>query len=182
MKLQDIQKMLSERKLTKAESKKKEEIAQAMEKEHPGMGSTPEGMSKKMAIATAQAKKCCEEIEGELETEETLDEVSNYDLVVNYYRHLGLDPYKLRGAVGKQLRTKIKASPAFQAWARINSSFEYEKKYTQIIEKIKGKQGIHGLHIMPVGWEDIVPRIVTEAGLLPKGFVQPVSTAKPLTA
>ena len=137
MKLQDIQKMLSERKLTKAESKKKEEIAQAMEKEHPGMGSTPEGMSKKMAIATAQAKKCCEEIEGELETEETLDEVSNYDLVVNYYRHLGLDPYKLRGTVGKQLRTKIKASPAFQAWARINSSFEYEKKYTQIIEKIK---------------------------------------------
>jgi methylenetetrahydrofolate reductase (NADPH) len=28
------------------------------------------------------------------------------------------------------------------------------------------KQGIHGLHIMPVGWEDIVPRIVREAGLL----------------
>ena len=40
--------------------------------------------------------------------------------------------------------------------------------------KIKGyeKQGIHGLHIMPVGWEDIVPRIVTEAGLarsIPQG-------------
>jgi 5,10-methylenetetrahydrofolate reductase len=28
------------------------------------------------------------------------------------------------------------------------------------------RQGIHGLHIMPVGWEDIVPRIVREAGLL----------------
>jgi hypothetical protein len=26
---------------------------------------------------------------------------------------------------------------------------------------------------MPVNWEDIVPRIVTEAGLLPKGFVKP---------
>jgi len=35
----------------------------------------------------------------------------------------------------------------------------------EIIEKVKGKQGIHGLHIMPVGWEDIVPRIVKEAGL-----------------
>ena len=35
----------------------------------------------------------------------------------------------------------------------------------ELIEKIKGRQGIHGLHIMPVGWEDIVPRIVTEAGL-----------------
>jgi len=28
-------------------------------------------------------------------------------------------------------------------------------------------QGIHGLHIMPVMWEEIIPRIVTEAGLLP---------------
>jgi methylenetetrahydrofolate reductase (NADPH) len=35
----------------------------------------------------------------------------------------------------------------------------------EIIEKVRNKQGIHGLHIMPVGWEDIVPRIVTEAGL-----------------
>jgi 5,10-methylenetetrahydrofolate reductase len=33
----------------------------------------------------------------------------------------------------------------------------------EIIEKIKKLrgQGIHGLHIMPVGWEDVVPRIVT---------------------
>jgi methylenetetrahydrofolate reductase (NADPH) len=40
----------------------------------------------------------------------------------------------------------------------------------ELVRKIKGyeKQGIHGLHIMPVGWEDIVPRIVTEAGLLKK--------------
>jgi len=37
----------------------------------------------------------------------------------------------------------------------------------ELARKIKGyeKQGIHGLHIMPVGWEDIVPRIVNEAGL-----------------
>jgi methylenetetrahydrofolate reductase (NADPH) len=38
----------------------------------------------------------------------------------------------------------------------------------ELAHSIKGyeKQGIHGLHIMPVGWEEIVPRIVTEAGLL----------------
>jgi len=42
----------------------------------------------------------------------------------------------------------------------------------ELIEKIKrfNGQGVHGLHIMAVGWEDIVPRIVTEANLLPKGF------------
>jgi len=130
MKLQDIKALFTEKKLTKAELKKREEIAQAMEKEHPGMGSTPEGMSKKMAIATAQAIKVAEEVED-------LDEVSNYDLVVNYYRHLGLDPYKLRGAVGKQLRDKIKASPTFNAWARLNSSYEYSSSYLTVMEAKK---------------------------------------------
>jgi methylenetetrahydrofolate reductase (NADPH) len=37
----------------------------------------------------------------------------------------------------------------------------------ELIEKVRGKQGVHGIHIMGVGWEEIVPRIVTEAGLLP---------------
>ncbi len=40
----------------------------------------------------------------------------------------------------------------------------------ELIEQIKMLQGIHGIHIMAVGWEEIVPRIVTEAGLLPKDF------------
>ena len=43
----------------------------------------------------------------------------------------------------------------------------------ELIEKIRTKQGVNGLHVMAVGWEEIVPRLVTEAGLLPKGFVQP---------
>ena len=51
--------------------------------------------------------------------------------------------------------------------------------HLELIEKIRGKQGIHGLHIMPVGWEDVVPRIVTEADLLPKGFVKPETGKSP---
>jgi len=45
----------------------------------------------------------------------------------------------------------------------------------ELIEKIKKfeGQGVHGLHIMAVGWEEIVPRIITEGGVLPKGFVKP---------
>ncbi len=35
----------------------------------------------------------------------------------------------------------------------------------EIIEKIKSKQGINGMHLMSVGWEAIVPRIISEAGL-----------------
>ena len=43
----------------------------------------------------------------------------------------------------------------------------------ELIEKIKKMEGVNGFHLMPVMWESIVPRIVTEAGLLPKGFVPP---------
>jgi methylenetetrahydrofolate reductase (NADPH) len=35
----------------------------------------------------------------------------------------------------------------------------------EIIEKIRGKQGLNGLHLMSVGWEAIVPRIIQDAGL-----------------
>jgi methylenetetrahydrofolate reductase (NADPH) len=35
----------------------------------------------------------------------------------------------------------------------------------ELIEKIKTKEGVHGIHLMAVGWEEIVPRIVNEAGL-----------------
>jgi 5,10-methylenetetrahydrofolate reductase len=44
----------------------------------------------------------------------------------------------------------------------------------ELIEGIKGKQGVNGIHLMPVNWEEIVPRIVTEAGLLPKDFTPPL--------
>jgi methylenetetrahydrofolate reductase (NADPH) len=36
----------------------------------------------------------------------------------------------------------------------------------ELIEAIRSKQGVNGIHLMAVGWEEIVPRIVTEAGLL----------------
>ncbi|MFA6053832.1 MAG: methylenetetrahydrofolate reductase [Thermodesulfovibrionales bacterium] len=38
----------------------------------------------------------------------------------------------------------------------------------EIIEQLKEIDGIHGIHIMAVAWEDIVPVIVESAGLLPR--------------
>jgi methylenetetrahydrofolate reductase (NADPH) len=35
----------------------------------------------------------------------------------------------------------------------------------EIIEKIKSKPGINGIHLMSVGWEAIVPRLIDEGGL-----------------
>lgn len=41
----------------------------------------------------------------------------------------------------------------------------------ETIEQIKEVPGIHGVHIMAVGWEDIVPTIVEKAGLLPRPLI-----------
>jgi methylenetetrahydrofolate reductase (NADPH) len=38
----------------------------------------------------------------------------------------------------------------------------------ELIEGIKKLEGIRGIHLMAVGWEEIVPRIVSEAGLMPQ--------------
>jgi len=44
----------------------------------------------------------------------------------------------------------------------------------EIIGKIRGyeKQGIHGIHLMPVGWDEVIPRIVIDSGLAPKDYLQ----------
>jgi hypothetical protein len=34
------------------------------------------------------------------------------------------------------------------------------------MEKIRGKQGVNGFHIMTLKWEEIIPRLVQEAGLI----------------
>ena len=41
----------------------------------------------------------------------------------------------------------------------------------ETIEQLKEIDGIHGIHIMAVAWEDIVPRIVEESGLMPRPIV-----------
>jgi methylenetetrahydrofolate reductase (NADPH) len=41
----------------------------------------------------------------------------------------------------------------------------------ELIEKVKKLEGVNGIHLMAVGWEEIVPRIVTESGLLPDDFI-----------
>ena len=56
--MRNFKSFLEEKTLTPAEKKKREEIAKAMERENPGMP-----MAKKMAIATATAKKVAEEVE-----------------------------------------------------------------------------------------------------------------------
>ncbi|MEL7674803.1 MAG: methylenetetrahydrofolate reductase, partial [Chloroflexota bacterium] len=39
----------------------------------------------------------------------------------------------------------------------------------ELIEAVRARQAVHGVHLMAIGWEEIVPRLVTEAGLLRPG-------------
>jgi methylenetetrahydrofolate reductase (NADH) len=44
----------------------------------------------------------------------------------------------------------------------------------ELIEGVRGKQGVNGIHLMAMGWEEVVPRIISEAGLLkPQPGTQP---------
>jgi len=63
--------------------------------------------------------------------------------------------------------------------AKGNAQEEGVQIALELMEKIKTKRGVNGFHIMAVGWEEIVPRIVTEANVLPKGFVKPAAEKVP---
>jgi methylenetetrahydrofolate reductase (NADPH) len=38
----------------------------------------------------------------------------------------------------------------------------------EIIERLKETEGVAGIHIMAIGWDEVVPEIVTRAGLYPR--------------
>jgi len=108
-----------------------------------------------------------------------LNELAKRNILDNVYILVGITPLKsLKMArymtevpgvfVPESILKRMEAADAAG-----NAQEEGVQIALELARKIRGfeKQGIHGLHIMPVGWEEIVPRIVMEAGLLPKGFI-----------
>lgn len=53
-----------------------------------------------------------------------------------------------------------------------NVQEEGVKIAVELINKIRKVEGIAGVHIMAVGWEKIIPRIVEECGLLPRPIIE----------
>lgn len=47
----------------------------------------------------------------------------------------------------------------------------------ELIEAVRKLEGVNGIHLMAVGWEEIVPRIVQEAGLTPEPLPDPVAVS-----
>lgn len=110
-----------------------------------------------------------------------LNELAKRNILDKVYIMIGITPLKS----AKMTRYMTQVPGVFVPEGIIKRMEEAEKAGNaleegaqialELIAKIRGyeKQGIHGLHIMPVGWEDIVPRLVTETGLLPPGFIAP---------
>jgi hypothetical protein len=91
--MKTLSQILSEKHLTPAELSKREDIAQAMERETPGMKK-----AKKMAIATAAAKRVAEEVE-------TLEEG---EVAHAQYLQYHCDTKKMLDKIGKGLDTHAK--------------------------------------------------------------------------
>jgi methylenetetrahydrofolate reductase (NADPH) len=106
-----------------------------------------------------------------------LNELAKRDILDKVYIMVGITPLKSFKMTNfmTQVPGVVVPKPIIDRMEAAEKAGNAQEEGVQIalelVRKIKGyeKQGIHGLHIMPVGWEDIVPRIVTEAGLLTEG-------------
>jgi methylenetetrahydrofolate reductase (NADPH) len=116
-----------------------------------------------------------------------LNELAKRNILDNVYILVGITPlksYTMARYMNDDVPGVIIPEPLLTRMkdAGDNASEEGVQIALELIEKVKKLQGVNGLHLMPVNWELIVPRIVTEAGLLPKGFVPPEPQVEEATA
>ena len=101
-----------------------------------------------------------------------LEQLYRRNILDKVYILIGLAPLKSY-KVAQYLHTKV---PGVSLPAHILNRMEKAGESApeeavqialELIDGIKKKHGVHGMHIMSLGWESIVERIVTESGLLP---------------
>jgi methylenetetrahydrofolate reductase (NADPH) len=109
-----------------------------------------------------------------------LNELAKRDVLDKVYILIGITPVKsLRMA--QYMHNEVPGvsipAPLMKRFEKAGEGDGFEEESIgitlELIEAIKTKQGVNGIHLMAVGWEAIVPRIITEAGLLPPDFVAP---------
>ena len=125
-------KIIGEKHLTPAEMKKREQIAKAMGRENPKMD-----MSKKMAIATASAKKVAEEVE-------QIDEISSSTLVsYSQKAHQQVkgnqpsDPDKLRKRTNREKGIKLAFNKHYQFRTKVPATTNEELEQIDELTGIK---------------------------------------------
>lgn len=107
-----------------------------------------------------------------------LNELAKRNILDKVYILIGITPLKSYG-MARYMNDEVPGvfipEPLLKRMkdAGDNAGEEGVQIALELIEKIRKFEGVSGLHLMPVGWESIVPRIITEGDLLPKDFVPP---------
>ncbi|HEY9151955.1 MAG TPA: methylenetetrahydrofolate reductase C-terminal domain-containing protein [Anaerolineales bacterium] len=107
-----------------------------------------------------------------------LNELAKRNILDKAYILIGITPlksFKLAKYINEVPGVSVPASILKRMEDAEKAGNEQEEGLTialELIEKIKKfkGQGVSGLHIMAVGWDEIVPRIIVEGDILPKGF------------
>jgi len=104
--------------------------------------------------------------------DEWLNEIAKRNILDKVYIMIGITPlknYKTAAYMNDKVPGVFVPEKILKRMENAKDKGNEQEEGVQItlelIEKIKTKQGVHGIHLMAVGWEDIVPRIVKEAGL-----------------
>jgi methylenetetrahydrofolate reductase (NADPH) len=84
----------------------------------------------------------------------------------------GVVPLKSANAA-KFMKTKVSGmSVPDEVVERMKAAADPKREGIKIcvesIERLRSMEGVHGIHIMAIGWEEIVPSLTEEAGLLPR--------------
>jgi methylenetetrahydrofolate reductase (NADPH) len=102
-----------------------------------------------------------------------LNEIAKRNILDKVYILIGITPLKslkIARYMNEQVPGVVIPESLLKRMEKAETSGNAQEEGIQIaleiIEKVKSKQGTSGIHLMAVGWEEVVPRIVTDAGLL----------------
>lgn len=104
--------------------------------------------------------------------EQWMDEVRSRGIDKKMHILAGVIPMKSAGAA-KYMKNKVPGMIVPDAIIdRMKSAKDAKEEGVKLcveqIEHLKTVKGVHGVHIMAVAWEEIVPKVVELAGLLPR--------------
>jgi len=112
--------------------------------------------------------------------EEWLNEIAKRNILDKVFLLIGITPLKTL-KMARYMNSEVPG--VFIPKAVINRLENAEAKggvqeegiliAVELIEKIKNTKAVNGIHLMAVGWEEIVPRIIIESGLSLKDGVLP---------
>ena len=101
--------------------------------------------------------------------DEWLNEMAKRDILDKVYIMIGLTPlknYKTAAYMNEKIPGVFIPEKILKRMENAKEKGNEQEEGVQItlelVEKIKSKKCVHGIHLMAVGWEEVVPRIVKE--------------------